>query len=174
MRKTLVHIHNRVRKSIGTFRKFKGAVNFKRSKIPRGGKSISNQTITWYMKTSTRGSRFIWIYIFDFKVVLYSLAVVGLAVHLPLPDEAGLLAIQGAHAHAAAEAVGVPGAAADLQEEPIRDGFPARCAGTQLSLEESGNIKWKSWSSLVCGTSFLCKILVILFIITQTWEPDQV
>lgn len=59
IRKTLVHIHNRVRKSIGTFRKFKGAVNFKRSKIRRGGKSISNQTITWYMKTSTRGSRFI-------------------------------------------------------------------------------------------------------------------
>lgn len=65
----------------------------------------------------------------------YSLAVIGLAVDLTLPDEARLLAIQRAHAHAAAQAVGVPRAAANLEEKSIRDRLAARCAGTQLSLE---------------------------------------
>lgn len=64
----------------------------------------------------------------------YSLAVIGLAVDLSLPNEARLLPIQRAHAHATAQAVRVPRAAANLEEKSIRDRLAARCAGTQLSL----------------------------------------
>lgn len=70
-----------------------------------------------------------------------SLAVIGLAVDLAFPDEARLLPVQRAHAHATSEAMGVPRAAANLEKKSIRDWFAARCAGTQLSLKKIANNK---------------------------------
>lgn len=65
----------------------------------------------------------------------HSLGIVLLAVDLAVAQEAGGVPIQLHGAHAAAQAGGVPGAAAHLQQEAVGDGLAARTARAVLRLE---------------------------------------
>ena len=67
--------------------------------------------------------------------MLYSLAIIRLAVDLSISYIARLLPIQRTHTDTASQTGGMPRTAAHLQEKPIRYGFSTRRAGTQLSLK---------------------------------------
>lgn len=70
----------------------------------------------------------------------HSLGIVLLAVDLAVAQEAGGVAVQLHGAHAAAQAAGVPRAAAHLQQVAVRDRLAARTACAVLRLQNQHTI----------------------------------
>lgn len=74
-----------------------------------------------------------------------SLGVVLLAVDLAVAQEAGRVAVELHGAHAAAQAGGVPRAAAHFQQEAVGDGLAARAARAVLRLEQYFSFNTETW-----------------------------